>query len=103
MAALAARAAQAQGSPVPALAGQLSRAAAPAVNGWLAAVQGLVDGAQSLQEIRDGLERLLPDMQLGEYAAAMAQALSCAQLAGRYEVLQEAAALGHSLERSRHG
>ena len=103
MAALAARAAQAQGSPVPALAGQLSRVAAPAVDGWLAAVQALVEGAQSLQEVRDGLERLLPDMQLGEYAAAMAQALSCAQLAGRYEVLQEAAALGHSLGHSRHG
>lgn len=33
-------------------------------------------------------------MSLDDYAAAMAEALAAAQLAGRYEVLQEAGANG---------
>lgn len=73
---------------------QLARTAAPAVGAWLDPVRALVERAQSLQEIRDGLQALLPDLSLDDYAAAMGQALACAQLAGRYEVLQEAAALG---------
>jgi hypothetical protein len=47
-----------------------------------------------LEEIRDGLAALSPDMTLDQYAAAMAEALAAAQLAGRYEVLQEAAGNG---------
>lgn len=53
-----------------------------------------MERAQSLDDIRNGLEQLLPDMTLDQYAAAMAQALAAAQLAGRYEVLQEAGGLG---------
>ena len=53
-----------------------------------------MDGAASLQDIRDGLEQLLPDMTLEQYAQAMAEALAAAQLAGRYEVLQEAGGIG---------
>ena len=37
--------------------------------------------------------RLLPGMSLDQYAAAMAEALAAAQLAGRYEVLNEAGRL----------
>lgn len=80
--------------PPSALAAQLAGRAAPAVEGWVESIRTLVQGAGSLQEIRDGLVRVLPDMGLDAYAAAMGQALACAQLAGRYEVLQEAAALG---------
>ena len=43
---------------------------------------------------RDGLAALSPDMPLDQSAAAMAEALAAAQLAGRYEVLQEAAGNG---------
>lgn len=76
------------------MAAQLARSATPAVGAWLEQVRALVDKAHSLQDIRDGLDRLLPGMGLDDYAAAMAQALACAQLAGRYEVLQEAAGNG---------
>lgn len=69
---------------------QLERRLAPALDAWIEPIRALVDQAQSLDEIRDGLEALLPGMTLEQYAAAMAQALSAARLAGRYEVLQEA-------------
>lgn len=71
---------------------QLATAAAPAVGGWVAQVRQLVLQAQSLEEIRDGLDRLLPNMTLDQYAAAMAEALTTAKLAGRYEVMQDASA-----------
>jgi len=74
----------------PQLAGNL----APAVGAWIDQVRGLVQRASSLAEIRDGLDALLPGMTLDQYAAAMAVALRAAEMAGRYEVLQEAAATG---------
>ena len=92
-AALAAAAALPTGvaqTPPVAMATRLSDSAAPAVDGWIDQIRALVDRAASLEEIRDGLQALLPDMTLDQYAAAMAQALAAAQLAGRYEVLQEA-------------
>ena len=61
---------------------------------WFAQIRKLVESAASLEEIRDGLEQLIPGMTLDQYAQAMAQALAAAQLAGRYEVLQEAGGLG---------
>lgn len=64
---------------------------APAVGAWIDQVRELVQRAQSLAEIRDGLDALLPDMTLDQYAAAMAVALRAAEMAGRYEVMQEAA------------
>ncbi|WOI46981.1 DUF935 domain-containing protein [Acidovorax sp. BLS4] len=70
---------------------QLAASAAPVVAGWIDQVRELVQRAQSLAEIRDGLDALLPGMGLQQYAAAMAEALRAAELAGRYEVLQEAA------------
>ena len=79
--------------PPVAMAPQLARTAAPAVEGWIDQVRALVDRATSLEEIRDGLELLLPGMSLDQYAKAMAEALRAAELAGRYEVLQEAGGL----------
>lgn len=69
---------------------QLAAALAPAVGAWIDQVRELVQRAQSLAEIRDGLDALLPGMTLDQYAAAMAVALRAAEMAGRYEVLQEA-------------
>ncbi len=79
--------------PPVAMSPQLSRTAAPAVAGWIDQVRELVNGAKSLEEIRDGLDALLPNMTLDQYAAAMAEALRAAELSGRYEVLQEAGGL----------
>jgi len=70
---------------------QLAAALAPAVGAWIDQVRELVQRAQSLAEIRDGLDALLPGMTLDQYAAAMTVALRAAEMAGRYEVLQEAA------------
>ena len=94
LAALAAATPGAAATPPQAMAQQLAAGAAPAVTGWLAQIRALVERAQSLDDIRNGLEQLLPDMTLDQDAAAMAQALAAAQLAGRYEVLQEAGGLG---------
>ena len=93
LAALAAATPGAAATPPQAMAQQLAAGAAPAVTGWLAQIRALVERAQSLDDIRNGLEQLLPDMTLDQYAAAMAQALAAAQLAGRYEVLNEAGQL----------
>ena len=93
LAALAAATPGAAATPPQAMAQQLAAGAAPAVTGWLAQIRALVERAQSLDDIRNGLEQLLPDMTLDQYAAAMAQALAAAQLAGRYEVLNEAGRL----------
>jgi hypothetical protein len=69
---------------------RLSQDLGPAVDDWIGKIRALVQRAQSLDEIRDGLEQLLPGMSLDQYAAAMAEALRAARLAGRYDVLQEA-------------
>ena len=72
------------------LADQVEAATAP----WLASIRQLVETAASLEDIRDGLEQLIPNMTLAQYAQAMGEALAAAQLAGRYDVLQEAAGHG---------
>ena len=69
---------------------QLADNMAPAVGAWIDQVRELVMRAQSLAEIRDGMDALLPGMSLDQYAASMAVALRTAEMAGRYEVLQEA-------------
>ena len=74
---------------------QLARQADPAAGGWVAQLRELVMRAGSLQDIRDGLEQLLPNMTLDQYANALADALATAELAGRHDVLQEAAGYGH--------
>ena len=80
----------AQAAMLQAMHGQLARQAGQALDGWFAQIRKLVESATSLDEIRDGLERLIPGMTLDQYAQAMAEALAAAQLAGRTEVLQEA-------------
>ena len=94
LAALPTPAAPTDPTPPQAMAGQLARAAAPALGDWMAQIRTLVQQANSLQDIRDGLEALLPGMTLDQYAAAMAEAMAAAQLAGRYEVMQDAGGLG---------
>ncbi|MCF1609481.1 DUF935 domain-containing protein [Serratia marcescens] len=72
-----------------AMANRLNRELAPTTDGWMAQLQQLVDNAESLEALRDGLDKLLPDMDLEQYAEVMAQAMSAAALAGRYELLEE--------------
>jgi phage gp29-like protein len=76
--------------PPATVADQLDNAMQPSTDAWIERIRALVDNADSLQAIRDGLDALLPDMSLEQYAKAMAQALAAAALRGRYEILQEA-------------
>ncbi len=77
--------------PVDPAVAQLDDTLQPLTGEWIARIRALVDTAQSLEEIRDGLATLLPDMTLDKYAEAMAQALAAAALQGRYDIVQEAA------------
>ena len=70
---------------------QWARMAAPAVDGWYAQIRDLVMQAQSMEQLRDGLNALAPQLDPTAYAQAMTLALQAAQLAGRWDVLQEAA------------
>lgn len=63
----------------------------PITGEWIARIRALVESAQTLEEVRDRLIELLPDMTLDQYAEAMAQALAAAALQGRYDIVQEAA------------
>lgn len=71
---------------------RLAKDAAPELDAWIEQIRDLAAHANSLQELRDGLLAMAPNMSLDDYAKAMTQALTAAALAGRYEVLQEASA-----------
>jgi len=68
---------------------QLDRKLRPAAAKWISQIREAVDRAESLEELREYVMRLAPDMSLDEYADVMAEALSAATLAGRYEVAEE--------------
>lgn len=91
LAALSAAAAPLKTPPL-AMAPQLASSVDPAAGSWVSQMHALVMRAQSLEDIRDGLEQLIPNMTLDQYAAAMRDAMAAAHLAGRYEVLIEAGA-----------
>ena len=80
--------------PWMAMQAQLAENVGPSAAAWVEKIRDLVARATSLEEIRDSIAALDPNMSLDDYAAAMAEALTAAQLAGRYEVLQEAGANG---------
>ena len=69
---------------------QLANVMEQATSPWFAQIRKLVESAASLEQIRDGLEQLIPNMTLDQFALAMGEAMVAAHLAGRYEVLQEA-------------
>jgi len=60
-------------------------------DGWINQIRALVNSAESLDEVRDGLTALLPDMNLAQYANLMAEALRVAELAGRDDLMNEVA------------
>jgi len=62
----------------------------PAMDQWIGQIKALVQQSQTLDQVRDGLMALMPNMSLDQYTAAMQQALAAAALAGRYEILREA-------------
>jgi phage gp29-like protein len=71
-----------------------------AIAPWLTTITNFVEQASTLEEIRDGLVDLYPEMDGAAFAEAMGHAISLADLAGREEVLQDDAdvAFGEMLE-----
>lgn len=75
--------------PAARMAQQLDRKLAPHAGKWIDQIRGAVDRAQSLEEVREYILRRLPDLTLDQYAEVMGEALTAAELAGRYELLQD--------------
>lgn len=74
-------------------AGQVARLAAqgaPTMETWIDQVRDLVAQAKNLEEVRDGLLALAPQMGIEDYAALLAEALTAAALAGRADILDQA-------------
>lgn len=69
---------------------QLANNLQPSVDGWLDQIRALVDRADSLEQVRDELLTLMPEMDLQQYADAMGVALNAAHLAGQSAVIDEA-------------
>lgn len=67
----------------------IERDAAPAVESWVGRIRQLVEEVGSLEELRDRLIDLYPEMTLDQYADAMAIALGAARLAGRVEAQEQ--------------
>lgn len=87
----AARAAATAQKPATTAVDRLDDDLQPITGQWIARIRQLVGQAESLEQIRDGLAELLPDMSIEQYAEAMAQALAAAALQGRLDIVQEAA------------
>lgn len=71
------------------LATQLNHQAARHTNEWLDRIRDKLNNAESLEQFRDELNALIPYLSFDEYAALMGDALTAANLGGRYEVQQE--------------
>lgn len=74
------------------LARLLADAADPVVGDWVEQIRQLVDGAASLEEIRDGLLQLLPDLDAARFAGVMQHALAIAGAAGMFDALEDSRA-----------
>ncbi|ASK91060.1 DUF935 domain-containing protein [Xanthomonas campestris pv. trichodesmae] len=73
------------------MARQLDRQLATPAGAWVDQVRSLAQQVESLDELRDRLFELMPDMSLDDYAAVMADGLTAATLTGRYDVQQSTA------------
>jgi len=71
---------------------QLATASDSTILAWAAVVRKLVDQALDLNDLRDKLIQAYPQLSLNELAQGMEAAFTAAQLAGRYDILQQAGA-----------
>lgn len=67
---------------------RLDEETAAALDKMIDQVRDVIDNAQSLEEVRDRLATIAPDLDEVQFAEAMQRALAAAVLAGRYEVMQ---------------
>lgn len=68
---------------------QLEMEGEPYVENWLQQVQDRLSQAESLEEFRNQLDSLIPELTFTEYAKVMAWASTTAEFAGRYSVVEE--------------
>jgi phage gp29-like protein len=68
---------------------QLAQNLSQPLDQWINTVRDLAHQVTSLEELRDRLLTLYPQMTLDDYAAAMRDGLAVANLAGRAEVIDE--------------
>ncbi|MDI3260083.1 MAG: DUF935 family protein [Sinobacteraceae bacterium] len=64
------------------------------MDAWIKPIRDLVERADSLEEVRDGLLQLYPQLPPARFAQVMEQALIAADLAGRYDILEQAGGRG---------
>ena len=74
--------------PADELADNLEARSAAALDKLMEPLKRLVQSASSLEEIRDGLDALYPDMDEIEVAVLLREAFAAAHLAGRFKVDQ---------------
>lgn len=68
---------------------KLDAAAASHLTDMIAAVRALIDEVDSLSELRDRLAEAWPELDSNELGLVMGEALTAAELAGRYDLLEE--------------
>lgn len=68
---------------------QLQERSRPIVTNWIGQIQGLIEKSKSLEEVRDRLFDLYPDLDSEKFTELMGAAIVAAEAAGRYEVIQE--------------
>lgn len=72
---------------------RLEDTTAPMIDDWYTSVRARLDQAikdgETMEQFRDALFELLPELSIEQYAKAMQEAFTAAGLAGSYEVLRE--------------
>lgn len=68
--------------------GRLQADADRQIEQWVNEIRAVVDQAQSLEDLRDRLVELMPNLPPEQFADAMTDALAAAHLAGRYDILE---------------
>ncbi|UYC12278.1 DUF935 domain-containing protein [Xanthomonas sp. CFBP 8445] len=71
------------------LARLLAEEADPIIGEWVDRIRDLVDRAQGLEDVRDGLLQLLPDMDARRFGQVMQHALAIAGAAGMLDALED--------------
>ncbi|MBI9092292.1 MAG: DUF935 domain-containing protein [Desulfobacterium sp.] len=70
--------------------GRMEKESDPLIQDLLAPVRKIMDQAESLEEVRDRLVDLYSDMDAGDLGVLIQQAMTAAELMGRYEVENDA-------------
>ena len=67
---------------------RLQREGDAALEPWVERIRALVDEVDSLEELRDRLVEVAPELSTDDFAAVMTEALAAAHVAGRYDIIE---------------